>query len=130
MSESHCTWSDLKPHSQFLSSFLPVMKDSGPSSGQDGSPLHSTPRKEFVFLTKKDSCVHTSFFAYLPLPNFSLLGTWMWCLEVQQPACSHEAAKIRKCPWVTIEWGTRKLEWVCVPDFVLCKNNPYLFMPH
>lgn len=132
--ESRCGWSDLKPHSQFLPSLLPVVGGSGCNSGQTRSLLGGSLQKVLFFSDKKrNSSVGHTFLCQFAVSQ--LFPVWyMWCLEMQQPACSLKAARMRKWPCVKDDgpesWNEPGSQVAGPPaDCVLCKkNNPYLFV--
>lgn len=102
----HCRWSDLKSHSQFLPSFLPVMRGSWHSPGQqDGSLLGGIPRKAFIFLTKKGTqSTHLS----LPVCPFPISScpihecdAWSAAAGLQSWSSKNEGKPL------TYDWWTR-----------------------
>lgn len=99
----HCWWPHLKAYSQFQPSHFPAMEDYmaqlWPTKWKSRLVLSEKP---LFFWPKKGvgggehSLVRASFFIHLPSPNFLLPDGWMWCREVQLPACSSEAARMRR----------------------------------
>lgn len=96
----HCRRFDLKPHSQFFPSLLPVMGGSCHSSGQqDGSLLGGISEKPLFLWQKRDFSVGTLFFAHFPFPNFFLqCDVWK---------CSSQLIAMKQQ-----EWGEAHELWV------------------